>query len=88
MAIKFEKIKEGMTLYDVRRHGMGNTTMSSVGVWPVRIIDVFEDGAIVSWNYNKPERWYRYELENLRAKEPELVENALGQMRLKRRGEQ
>lgn len=88
MAIKFEKIKEGMTLYDVRRHRMGNTTMSSVGVWPVRVIDVFEDGAIVSWNYTKPERWHRSQLEKLRAKEPELVENMLGQMRLKRRGEQ
>lgn len=88
MAIKFEKIKEGMTLYDVHKRKMGNTTVSSVGVWPVQIIELKDNGAIVSWNYNTPQHWPRSRLEGLRAKEPELVRNALGQMRLKRRGEQ
>ena len=88
MAIKFEKIKEGMILYDVHKHKMGNTTMSSVGVWPVRIIELKDNGAIVSWNHNEPQHWSRYQLEKLRAKEPELVMNTLGQMRIKRRGEQ
>lgn len=35
MAIKYEKIKEGDTLWNVRTHKMGNTTMRTVSVYAV-----------------------------------------------------
>lgn len=59
MAIKFEKIQPGMTLYDRHSHRMGNTTMKTIGEWPVRIISVDAEkrGAMASWNGN-PARWY------------------------------
>jgi hypothetical protein len=59
MAIKFEKIQAGMTLYDRRRHKMGNTTMSTIGEWNVRVIsvDVAKREALVSWNGNAYTTW-------------------------------
>jgi hypothetical protein len=67
MAIKFEKIKSGMVLYDRHRHRMGNTTMTDLGEWPVRILTVDQFGAEVVWNGNshRPERWARRRLERL-----------------------
>lgn len=59
MAIKFEKIKPGMCLYDRHKYKMGNTTLRSLGEWDVRIIEVdsAQRRALVSWNSNSPE-WY------------------------------
>jgi hypothetical protein len=44
VAIKFDKVKAGMTLLDVHRHKMGNTTMSEWGLWEVLIVEVREHG--------------------------------------------
>lgn len=59
MAIKFEKIKAGMTLYDRHRHRMGNTTLSDLGEWKVRVLEVDPHArkALVSWNNNFPAWW-------------------------------
>ncbi len=60
MAIKFSKIEPGMTLYDVRRTKMGNTTLSEWSLWPVKIISVNRDNqtARVVWNSCNPEETY------------------------------
>lgn len=39
-AMKFEKIKPGMTLYDVHSYQMGNTTIRSMGCWEVAVDSV------------------------------------------------
>ena len=67
MAIKFDKIEPGMTLLDVHREKMGNTTMSEWGAWKVKIISVDREqrAAVVSWNGNKPETYYARQLERL-----------------------
>lgn len=67
MAIKFEKIEAGMTLYDRHRERMGNTTMTSIGEWKVRVISVdpVNRSAVVSWNGNRPEEWYDWQLKKL-----------------------
>lgn len=72
MAIKFEKIQPGMELMDIHRHRMGNTMMTELGLWPVRIISVDAENrtAIVSWNGNRPEKWNAHDLVKLYAKEP------------------
>lgn len=59
--IKFSKIEPGMTLYDVRRTKMGNTTMSEWSMWPVKIISVDREAqtARVVWNSYNPESTYR-----------------------------
>lgn len=73
--IKFEKITPGMTLYDVHSTRMGNTTMRTMGVWHVRVIEVDAERrrALVSWNTNSPVWWNQWELSKLRAKQPVLV---------------
>lgn len=67
MAIKFEKIKAGMVLYDRHRERAGNTTMTRLGEWPVEIISVDPERrtAQVSWNTNRPETYGRHSLERL-----------------------
>jgi hypothetical protein len=57
--MKFEKLKAGMELYDVRRAtGMAVFRGSKYNVWPVHIleINVTNRKALVSWNYNAA-RW-------------------------------
>lgn len=47
--MKLEKMQAGITLYDVHRYKMGNTTMSTVGVWHVYVKEVNSDmGFIVA----------------------------------------
>lgn len=58
--IKFEKIKEGMTLWDCKkrkRFGISVNT-SKWQVWPVHIkkVDTERRRVFASWNYNAP-RW-------------------------------
>ena len=60
-------IKPGDVLYDVRRQKMGNTTMSRVAVWPVKIesIDHAAGIAVVRWNYNPPQKYRASDLRRL-----------------------
>ncbi len=82
MSLKYESLKVGEVLYDLHSHGMGNTTMRSLGVWTVKILELTEYGALVSWNGNSPSRWSKFELTKLRRTEPQLVTNKMGQQRL------
>lgn len=70
MTIKFEKIKPGMTLYDVKRNtGFGSNKWST---WPVHVkeVDAENRRVFASWNHNKyewmPENW----VTKFRAKRP------------------
>jgi hypothetical protein len=56
MAIRFDRIKPGMTLYERHREKMGNTAIRSLCEWRVQILVVHEKErtALVSWNGNKP----------------------------------
>lgn len=85
--MKFEKLKPGMELYDVHSYKMGNTSLRSIGVWPVRVIEVSDDRSIVaSWNGNKPKRMYEAQWSKYRMKAPELERcGIMGQMRIKPR---
>lgn len=89
MAIKFEKLKEGMTLWTVSKHKMGNTTMRTVSVHTVKIISIDEQerSFIYSWNGNRPERGREWQLKNFKTKEPVLIRSAMGYSRLATREE-
>jgi hypothetical protein len=43
MAIKFDLIKKGDVVYDCHRYKMGNTKMSRMGCWDVRILALTPD---------------------------------------------
>jgi hypothetical protein len=59
MAIRFEKISPGMTLYERSKMRAGNTTLRTICEWPVRIIslDAAKREAVVSWNGNPARTW-------------------------------
>lgn len=70
MAIKFEKIQDGMILYDVRKNtGFGSNKWN---VWEVKILSV--DGknrtVIASWNNNQPRIMHERAVTKLRANMP------------------
>jgi hypothetical protein len=82
----FDKLKPGMTLYDVHSHQMGNTTMRSIGIWNVQVLEVNEDRTILaSWNGNKPATMYERDWKKLRLKKPELIRSGFGSYRIKPR---
>ncbi len=88
--MKFERIKPGMTLYDVHSYRMGNTTIRSWGVWRVIVesVDAEKRTAVVRWNeVNRPETWTALRVSKLREKEPEMVTGFFGSQRPLRRGE-
>ncbi len=85
--MKFEKIKAGDTLYDVHSYRMGNTTIRTVGVWSVRVVEVNHATrcALVSWNGNMPEMYSERTLTRLKTKEPVLERGVFGSWRIAKR---
>lgn len=86
MAIKFEKIQPGMTLWDVHSELAGNTLMKRWGKWEVRVYSVHNGTtaqgrplryAMVSWNGNREERWYDDRLSRLYAKIPPKMQEKI-----------
>ena len=72
MAIKFEKITPGMTLFDIHSERAGNTLMRRIGCWEVKVRSVNSEqrSAVVSWNGNRDEVWYANRLQRLYATKP------------------
>ena len=73
--MKFEDIKPGMILLDIRKRTCGNATLREWGVWKVKIISVDEARrtAIVRWNHNKPETWGEHRLKKLKTKKTKAL---------------
>lgn len=67
MAIKFEKIQAGATLYDRHKVRAGNTTMRVLGEWKIfiRSVDATSRSAVVSWNGNRDQTWSARQLQKL-----------------------
>lgn len=65
MAVKFENVKAGMTLWERRRISGG--ARADVGEWPVRVISVnpTRREAAVSWSGNSPAIWDERRLSRL-----------------------
>jgi len=90
--MKFEQVKAGMTLYDVHRYRMGNTTIRTMGCWPVHVVSVDEKArtARVHWNvtFNPEQTYTERQLKKLRAERPLLVKTGFfGRERLATREE-
>lgn len=84
-----DKLKPGMTVYEVHSYKMGNTTRRSIGVWEVRIVSVDSEKGIVvaSWNGNPASKYFKSSWSKWRLKEPMLVKSGWGH-RLATREEQ
>lgn len=88
-AMNIEKLQPGMIVYDVSRGKMGNTTISTVRVHPVRIISVDAEcrTVVASWNYNPEKKCYSREYEKWRANKPVTITSKFGQTRIATREE-
>lgn len=88
--MKFEKLQPGMTVYDVGRTKMGNTTLTTVSVWQVHVreVDAERRRVLASWNGNAARHFYEREFSKWREKEPLLIRSAFGRARLATREEQ
>lgn len=76
--MKYESIKEGDVLYDVRSRKLGNTTMRGQCVYKVRIVSLIPPRtALVSWNQNPPVNWTGRSLEKLRRHPPEWIKGGI-----------
>lgn len=87
--MKIENMQPGQQVWSVQRHKMGNTTITTVSLYPVRIVSVdLKDRTVTaSWNSN-PQRVYREaDAKKWRKDKPETVTSITGAERLKRRGE-
>jgi hypothetical protein len=70
MALKPESLRVGEVVFDVHRERAGNTMMTRLGWWTVKIIELRDGGAVVSWNGNKPEFRSNHSLRRYRRKLP------------------
>lgn len=66
--INVDLIKAGDELWDCHKVRMGNTTTSTTRCWPVKIISIdhARGMAVVSWNGNRNENYWRNDLRRLR----------------------
>lgn len=79
--MKISALKPGMTVYDVVKRKMGNTTMTTVAVLPVKIVSVDDDKGVVvaSWNGNTEQKFRAAAISKWRKDKPVLVSvGALG----------
>lgn len=90
---RLEKVKPGQVLYTVTTHRLGNTTLRTVSVHDVKVLEVHirngggSDHAVASWNGNRPEKFYRGAVARWKTKKPELVDIGFGAKRLRRRSD-
>jgi len=82
--MKFESLKPGMVVYDIRKHRMGNTTINTLSLYEVRVLEVDQEGGRVtySWNGNLSEVGSRYACEPWKKNKPLLIRSAMGYCRL------
>lgn len=81
--MKFEKIQPGMVLWDCHSHRMGNTTMSTLGTWPVHVIEIDAERrlALAKWNGNPATWWSEQRLVKLTKDKPILIKSRMGYWR-------
>lgn len=72
MAIKFEKVQDGMTLYTTIKRKLGSTNIKTVEVVPVEVLDIDVEKRKVFIKFRGVERWISEErLRTYSAKKPE-----------------
>jgi len=66
--VAFSTVKVGDTLYDCHRQKMGNTTVSRMATWTVKVLEVEDElrRALCSWNGNRATWWSERKLKSLR----------------------
>ena len=68
MAINPDTVQVGDVLWDCHKRRMGNTTVSEMSCWQVRVLEISEDRKTFqcSWNTNPARTYYRSQIAKLR----------------------
>lgn len=68
------RLKPGQVVWEQHKTRQGNTTMSKMGTWSLKIIEVHADAdppyVIASWNCNPPRRYYERSVRTWKVKNP------------------
>lgn len=66
--VAFSSIKDGDILWDCHKTRQGNTNISKMGSWPVKILEIYAANRAVkvSWNYNSPKMYGERDIKRLR----------------------
>ncbi|EMY1073305.1 hypothetical protein AAIE55_004087 [Salmonella enterica] len=85
--MKISQLEVGMSVWSVSRVNMGNTTIKTVVVHPVVIVEVHDNHVIATWNGNAPRRFGESVVKGWKKEKPLLIREGFGQMRLATREE-
>lgn len=81
--MKFSGLKAGMTIYDIQSGRMRNTTMTTLRLYEVHVLelDAEKERAFASWNTNAP-KWYSAEqIKGWKKNKPLLIRSPMGSYR-------
>lgn len=87
--MKFEKLQPGTIAYTVSRHKMGNTTVRTVAIHSVHVLEVDAAKRTVraSWNSNPAQTFYESQTKKWKEKKPLTITSGMGRKRLASRDE-
>ncbi len=87
--MKISKLTVGQVLYGTQRRKMGNTTISTTAVFPIKVTEIDPEGNWVkaSWNFNSPRKFRQNEVNRWKVKKPILTTYAFGHARLATKAE-
>lgn len=87
--MKIESLQPGQIVYSIERGRLGNTTLRTVRIYSVRVIEVdaAEGRVVASWNSNRPQTYYRAAWSKWRKDKPMMIEGMMGCARLATREE-
>lgn len=82
--MKISKLQVGQVLYGTERRKMGNTTISTTAVFPIKITEIDPEGnwVLASWNYNSPRMFRQNSVTRWKVTKPVLVTYGFGHARL------
>lgn len=80
--MKISSLKPGDTAWQLYRHKMGNTTISTLSVWRVSVKEVHEDHVIASVNGNAHRKYRERDVAKWKKKEPVVIRSRMGYSRL------
>ena len=87
--MKLSSLKPGMTVWSVRKHLMGNTTIKTISVYEVNIIEVNHDEGwfTYSWNGNSVQKGHDHTASQFKKNKPVTIRCSMGYRRLATRAE-
>jgi len=87
--MKIENLVPGQIVYEISKGKMGNTTVSTVRIYDVKIVSIdLENGVVIAkWNCNPERKYYSRSWNKWRDSKPLTVNGAFGSVRLATREE-